>query len=244
MNLRMTFIALIACLLGAAGCNKTESAEPTPLPAAPVHVATIEEWTAALKASYVESDVKSEGDGVTKYMAAFGVKDTDSFAFSFVTRDGFRKLRIFYAGLPMEIGTGLNAYVSLPDGKMPVLFLRPFFQGDSWIFMNAVSIMVDGEVVLEQAFAHNDVDRDSSSNGVKERADFIVDAKGIATLRKISGSSKVIVRITGDKGYTNLNGDDKKKAINAIKSFKADIANALRLYDALGKAVENHTLAP
>jgi hypothetical protein len=99
--------------------------------------------------------------------------------------------------------------------------------------------MVDGNVVFEREFEPTAVSRDTKGVGVEEFYDFIATDKDIAALRKINGKSEILVRISGDKGYVNLNSESKK-VISEIEIFKLDVISAIRIYDATSKAIEGH----
>ncbi|NKI72358.1 hypothetical protein GN109_23305 [Collimonas pratensis] len=239
-------LPVVMAFLALAGCSKTdavvEEAKTTIAPTAPTapiaQVATMEEWTIALKSSYKEGNVEDKGDGITEFTAFFQNPDNkEERAFTFGTRDGFRKLRFYKPGIPMPILTALKTYVSVPDGKKPVLFLSPYFWSDNgWLFMNKVSIMVDGEIVLEHDLSNSDVQRDAGRGEVEEIAHFVADDNDILALRKINKNSKVLIRFSGTKGYKNLQRETKKGG-NAVDTFKMDIVDALYAYDSLSKAV-------
>ncbi|MFZ6760998.1 hypothetical protein ACO0K9_27655 [Undibacterium sp. Ji50W] len=236
-------IFTITCLLLIAGCSKNEPAKP-PAPSMerpiPVHIATMDEWTSALSSAYIESQTKDKGDGVTEFMAAFGTKENKNFSIAFGERDGFRKLRIYKAGMPMNIGTSVKTYVSVPDGKKPILFIAPYYWGRSWLFMKKLSIMVDGNVIFEHDFELNTSNRRTEGVGVAESYDLVATEQDIDALRKIHPESKVLVRISGDKGYVNLIGKNKRHEIDAIEDFQRDIVSAIVIYDEISKAIKGH----
>jgi len=238
-NLIVTFI----CLLSIAGCSKNEPAKtPTAAtePPRPAHIATMDEWTSAILSAYKENQTKNKGEGVTEFMAVFGSKENKNFALAFGERDGFRKLRIYQAGLPMKIGTSVKTYVSVPDGKTPILFIAPYYWGHSWLFMKKLLIMVDGNIIFERDFELKTVNRGVEGVGVAESYDLAATEQDIDTLRKIRPESNVLIRISGDKGYVNLIGKNKRKEIDAIEEFQRDIVSSILMYDAIGKAIEGH----
>ena len=198
---------------------------------------TIDEWNAALSSSYKQSQVKDQGDGITEFMATFGSQEKSDFALSLGSRDAFRKLRIFQGGIPTIFETCVKAYVSVIDGEKPVLLLRPYYRGESWLFMKKLALMVDGNVVLEHELELQSSDRRTHGGGVEESQDFILDSRDIEALRKITKASNVIIRITGDKGYVSL---IEKKKESSIVLFKLEVISALRIYDAIDKAVKGH----
>lgn len=224
-------------LVGVAGCSRHGGQTPKTAPVAvAAHVATPDEWRAALTASYKETSRKEGSDGTTEFMANFDPSGKTYNMLTFGERDGFRKLRIFKAGLPMHILTGVKAYISVPDNEAPVLFLQPYFWGrNGWLFMNKVSVMVDGEVILEHTCGK--VDRDTEGVGVAELCNVLLSSDEIAALRKVVNSAKVAVRLTGDKGYVNVESKGKSSSLD---EFKRDIQSAIAVYDVIYAATKDH----
>jgi hypothetical protein len=192
------------------------------------------DWTAALETLYVSTSKKDEGDGVTSFFANFGVPGQsrgEEHLTAFGKRDAFRNLRFYTPGIQMEIETSLGEYISLRDGKLPVLFLKPYFFGpNGWLFMNHVAVMSDGEVVFEHDFKNEHVDTDQLPGGVEERYTFIATQETISGLRKIRPDSKVMIRITGKRGYVMVN-----KRWTA--SFQSNILDTLQVYDLMTAAL-------
>lgn len=226
-----------------------ESKKATP----PVHIATIEEWNEVLKSTYTESDSKDGKDGTRVFYARFPDQTGTFFDaqkksgnLSHVTRDGFRKM-YFFKNIRSDsfknIDTNVSSYISLPDGSTPTMLLRVYFFGkNGWLFMRKVAVMLDGEVILENDFSKEQVDRNTVGAGLEEAYTFIADASNIAALRKIKPTSKVIIRITGDKGYVNVegNGTGKSKGLDFTEVFIDSIMRSLAIYDTLNMALENH----
>ncbi|ODV43099.1 hypothetical protein AWV79_20310 [Cupriavidus sp. UYMMa02A] len=163
-------------------------------------------------------NAKEDGDGVESFMACFEPTSDQKKKCGFVAfgkRDAFRKLRFFETGIPMMIGSGIATYVSLKDNEAPVLFLRPFIFRNSWLFMNKVAIMVNGDVILEQEL-NVEGDHEIFPGGVQEHNDFIATADQIQALRKIKPDSRIIVRVTGKKGYITLNNSETSDVKNRV----------------------------
>jgi hypothetical protein len=200
---------------------------------APPKVATPEEWKSALMSTYEEKQVEEKGDGITKFMAKFNIPNGGPNSLAFGERDAFRKLRFYSMGLPMQISTGVKAYISVKDNQRPVLFLQPYYWGHNWIFMQKIAVLVDGEIALEHECGNPD--RDVHGVGVEEKCDFILSSSEIDALRKITSSSKVSVRLTGTKGYVNVGRD----GYNPLKDFIRDIQSGIAIYDLIDSAVKN-----
>lgn len=219
------------------GCDNKGAplAQPAAIPPQTVHVSTPDEWKAALLSTYTERDVKDKGDGVTTFTAVFKSAG-EPVRVAFGSRDAFRKLRFYIPGIyaDLDIGPYLKTYISLSDNGSPLLFLAPYYFGkNGWLFMSKVSVMVDGDVVLERDFQGKQVNRNAHGYGVEERYDFIASDDDIAALRKISSSSKVLIRLTGSKGYVNLGGADDK-------NVQREIIDALAIYDRMSGSLNGH----
>ncbi|MDO3517747.1 hypothetical protein [Ralstonia pseudosolanacearum] len=206
-----------------------EAAKPKAPPATP------EDWRKALESSYGTYSVRDEGDGVQSFMACFEPTPDRKNKCGFVAfgkRDAFRKLRFYETGIPMRIGSGISTYVSLKDNGSPKLLLAPYIFRDNWIFMNKVAIMVDGDVILERDLELTSSDRQVFPGGVQEDCDFVATEDQIHALRKIKPDSKVLIRITGKKGYMTLTKSD-------TSTVKSKIIEVLRVYDTILEAVRD-----
>lgn len=201
--------------------------------AMPAKVVTPEEWKSALTHTYEESQVQEKGDGITKFMARFDLSKDGPSSVAFGERDAFRKLRFYSMGMPMQISTGVKAYISVKDNQRPVLFLQPYYWGHKWIFMRKIAVLIDGELALEHECP--EPDRDVHGVGVEEKCDVILSASEIDALRKIDNSSKVSVRLSGAKGYVNVGHD----GYNPLKEFTKDIQSGIAIYDLIDDALKN-----
>lgn len=229
-----------AVALALVSCAKQEGAEPRPdgevvhqisVPAPVPKAATPEEWKAALLSTYEESQVKDKGEGVTEFMAKFKLPNNDLRQIAFGQRDAFRKVRIYTTGMPDQVSTSVLPYVSIPDNSRPVLLLQPFYSGDTWIFVEKVSVMSDGEIVFEHECPKPS--RDTRGGGVTEHCDILLEKPEIDALRKITDTSKVAVRLTGSKGYASV----KKDGYNPLKYFVRDLQSAIAVYDLIDATV-------
>ena len=247
-----SIVVAVLAVFALGACSKPTASAATAAPAsaptapapAPVVAAipappppTMADWTAALNKLYVSTSEKDEGDGVTSFFANFGIPGQskgEAHLTAFGKRDAFRNLRFYTPGIQMEIETSLEDYISLRDGKMPVLLIKPYFFGpNGWLFINHVAVMSDGEVIFERDFKDERVDTDQLPGGVEERHIFIATPEDIAGLRKIRPDSKVVIRITGKKGYVTVN-----KRWTA--SFQANILDTIQIYDLMTAALTPH----
>ncbi|RDJ98503.1 hypothetical protein DN412_40895 [Cupriavidus lacunae] len=148
-------------------------------------------------------------------------------------RDAFRKLFFFTPPtfLSINASTNVHSYISIKDNDAPNLLISTYFHNKhGWLFIEKLSIMADGDVILEQDFPHSGVKRDNSSIGVEESYDFVVAPQQLTALRKVSSTTDLKIRITGGKGYYTLPKD-------RVKEFKEDIRQSILIFDAIDKAV-------
>lgn len=237
----MKFYTSVFTILILAGCSESPAPQKMnqPTPSTVVRAPTPGEWKAALLGTYEESKVRDQGDGVTNFMAKFAGVPAGIDPQAMGTRDAFRKLRIYHAGFSVNVVTGVKAYISVPDNERAILFLSPYYWGkDGWLFMNKISIMVDGDVIFEKDL--KDVSRETQGVGVSERADFIINSAEISALRAINNATSVIVRLSGDKGYVNLTKGKKKGQIDSNGYFVSDIQSAIAIYDVIELAIKEH----
>lgn len=226
------------------GCQQKSNSEPpitsskpeAPTPAIPVP--TAEDWNKALNSSYVETSFKDKGDGVSSFAACFEKVEKRCNAFAFGSRDAFRKLRFFtgrYSQSPLfGLWPYVGSYVSLSDNSRPDIFLAPlFYSKGGWLFMEKVSILLDNNVIFERDFSKEKVERNNDYHGVTESYDFIATESEIANLRKITADSKLLIRLTGQKGYFSISADNSK-------NFRDEIINTLNIFDFLNKSLDGH----
>jgi hypothetical protein len=204
-------------------------------PVAPVKIATPEEWKQSLEGLYQISSVHDKGNGVSDFFANFGKSD-GSAVYAFGSRDAFRKLRFYTPGIQSTLNVlpYVNTYISVPDNKMPNFFLAPYFFGkNGWLFMSHVAVMVDGELVIDRDFKDAKVERHADTYGVEERYNFIANQQELDGLKKISKTSKVIVRLTGSKGYITV----QPKLAN---EFRDEIISAMVIYERMTATLAGH----
>jgi hypothetical protein len=93
--------------------------------------------------------------------------------------------------------------------------------------------MADGEVIFERDFKDEHVDTDQLPGGVEERYTFIASPEDIAALRKIRPDSRLLIRITGKKGYVMVNKQ-------WTSTFQSSILDSLQIYDLMTAALKPH----
>ncbi|MGY8624296.1 hypothetical protein [Chromobacterium violaceum] len=228
----VVFASISACSGEVKGTKKTEGSAPA---RNVVPVATKADWEGAFKRAVTEKVMEDKGDGKIEAVAEIsgGVKAGGSWGVE--TRDSFRHLRHFKPGPAstmalMNYGPALTSYVALRDYEKPDLFLASIYSGRSWLFQDKVSVLADGDVVLEHNFRGNS-DTDIESGGVSEAQHFIASPEEIEALRKIVMAKKVLIRISGSKGYVMVKPRQTGEFVTEVKT-------TLATYDALSKALE------
>lgn len=233
VSMRFSSVAFILLLVA---CKQDSEPMAPRLEATPLNtiksppLITKADWQAALNGTYIESSSKTDEDGVTEFSACFEQgKQCDLFTFG--KRDEFRKITFFTppASKLNELGGSkyLHSYISLKDCQVPSIVLNArFFSKDGWLFMNNISILADGDLVIDQSFIDASVKRENESYGVIESATWLATEQDIAALRKIVRAKTLIIRTTGDKGYITM---DKGK----LSDFRSDMLAVTTAYDKL-----------
>lgn len=200
-------------------------------------------FRAVLARAYTETSTKDEGDGVVTFMATIpSVNAPERVAF-FAKRDGFRKLTFFtsvdstFARYSAPV---VYAYLSVPDCKAPVFFVSPRTfrsRSSSWLFLNRVAVLADGELLLDQSLADFKPHREIFPGGLEETVDFPLEARQISDLRRLEHAKQVSVRITGDKGYVTLDA-------KAIEHWRKDVAATIKAHDVVARIAAEKKFDP
>lgn len=210
----------------------TTELKPAALPPAPIKKS---DWENAIKATYEKSQINTDKEGVTEFVACFQTKDGNKCTGSvFGKHDAFRHLTIFTPANSESAALGiwkyLHSYVSLIDCKRPSVLLSPhIFSKEGWLFMDKVSVLADGELLLEHKFTSTEVDRDNNTWGIDERAHWVASDNDLSALKRIASAKVIIVRLSGAKGYVTVAEKD-------ISRIKEDFKSVLAIYSVLDAA--------
>lgn len=224
--------ALIVASLTACGKSEQVSADPTPKKP---QVSRLD-WLKAMDGVYTKSEIVEGKDGDTKFTACFeSGKDGKCLNEYSGNRDPFRKITHLTDKATRSAGKVLdsviiNPYFALSDCSGPTFFLGVEYTGSSWLFVEKVAILVDGEVLLEKSFDHSAVSRDTGGSLVFENAHWYVPSGELTKLRSITSNSKVLVRVTGSKGHDSLNDGRLAALVQRLPSI-------LKAFDALAVRV-------
>lgn len=143
-------------------------------------------------------------------------------------RDKVEKISFYSAKGNDRLKSRLEAYISLPDGALPLLRMKPIYFGDNWIFYESIKVMVDDSVIYERAFNRSDIVRDNSAGSVWETADFVAKESEIGVLRAIANSKAATIRFSGserrhDHEVTAKERRDIKKILDAYEQLSNDL---------------------
>jgi hypothetical protein len=112
-------------------------------------------------------------------------------------RDKMESITFYTAKNRNVLASGVDAYIALPDNKLPYLRMRSTFYGERWVFFDSVKIMADNAVIYERNFKRNDITRDNSGGSVWETADYYAENSDLAALKQIAGSKSATIRFAG-----------------------------------------------
>ena len=192
------------------------------------------EWVAALSSAYKTGAITDGEDGITTFTACFNAtegKKQRCHPFALVRRDGFKGNHLYTTFLT-EKSVDLNYSflgnaIGVVDCEKPLYLLRlQHVSENGWLFMNKVSVMLNGEVIYEDSFKSQNVTRTVQRDGVLEKILLPVEENDLPKLRKIASGGKVVIRINGEKGYFSI---PPKEA----QTFSKDVSDGLEIYDAL-----------
>lgn len=241
MRIQLLASALASLAVTGCGPQPTSIAAPAaPLAAsstasAPALRASKREWLAALNGTFKESSSKTDAQGVTEFGACFGTDEKGKCRdFMFGKRDAFKKAVSFTPAWSQLNEFGVDRYlhsrVVVPDCRSPSILLSArYFSKGGWLFLNRVSALADGELVLDHEFPNHEVNRNSESWGVDESAAWVLSETEVAALEKIPSAKQLIVRLTGSKGYVSV-------AADKAQEFRSDVSSLLRVFELLSRA--------
>lgn len=234
------FIALI--LLTACGDEqvaKTAQPQPVVVKTTAPPVFTKDQWKTAFSASFETADSKPGEDGVTSYIACFGRSDDGKCAR--VARghhDAFRKIDHLVpprTAVNQALGdrSYVGVYIAAPECSSPSILITSHVTGSEWLFMESVALLVDGEVIIDRNFERGTVKRDHVAHRTWESAAVVAADKEREALKALAGSSNVLARISGGKGYLTI---EKKHVAELISDVKLALEMIDRIDAALLKA--------
>lgn len=229
---RFGFSLLFACL--AVGCNQpggepaarqdASSSAPAKQSAPRVTPMARDQWTAGLAALYVESGGKPDANGVTRFSACFEPGCIKPLIGTRDPFDGALALNGPRSAFDPNRDLNLGLLLIAPYCSDPTLVLRPTYSGESWIFMDSVGVMADGEIALRLHLEKPSTD--VIEGGVLEQGSYILSAEELSKLRALPAAKVAMARFSGSKGVRTL--PDR-----TVRQFIDDIGPMLAAYDKL-----------
>lgn len=132
-------------------------------------------------------------------------------------RDEVEKIT-FYMSPEVKMGSGQNywvLYLAVPDLGAPYLRFRWQYAADDWLFIQGVTLSIDGTKSERADVGHFSVDRDHSGDQIWEWRDEPVNDTDLSYFDKLANSKKTIIRYHGDKYRADRTLSDREK-----KGFK------------------------
>jgi len=145
-----------------------------------------------------------------------------------VERDKMERVTFYSSkGMP-RLTPSLDAYIALPDEKMPALRMRSIYSAKRWMFYDQVKIMADDVIVYDRSFKHREVQHNNSGGQVWETADFSAEAAELAALTAIAKSKSATIRFSGrdkreDHEVTARERRDLQQMLSAYDKMKAQL---------------------
>ena len=206
-------------------------AEPPPKPAY-----SNEDWRRDFTSAFVQSNEKTDSEGITNYRACFLPSGEKCGIFLSGMKDGFRK--VDHLTPPMTAWHETSVKYTTKSGSAlidmrvvaqqcteAVAVLNPTLHAKSWLFMNKVAFMADGDVVYEQDAPSQGVKRDAEDGRVMENWSLKLEPVDYEKLQKFATAKSQVIRVTGDKGYTTLS----KESVDVFSKDVILMINATKL---------------
>lgn len=230
------------------GCGKQEAvaetaAKPQEVVAAPPPkpAYTVEDWRRDFSSAFVQSNEKTDSEGITNYRACFVPSGEKCEIFLSGMKDGFRK--VDHLTPPATAWHETSVKYTTKSGAViidmrvvaqqcmeAVAVLNPTLHAKSWLFMNKVAFMSDGDVVYEQDAPSQGVKRDTDDGRVMENWSFKIEPVDYEKLQKFAAAKSQVIRVTGDKGYTTLSKD-------SVDIFSKDVVAMIKATNLINEAL-------
>lgn len=238
-------LVLIGCSKGESQAVVTTSIEQAqPALTVPSRTSyTIDDWKRNFSQAFEALDIKTDEDGITEYYACFEPREEKPKCRLLLSgkRDGFIKGELLTPIMSkihvsaMEYNTnGSEVYVGMhvaaPQCKTAGVVLNPKIFAKTWLFMDKVAFMSDGNVVYEKSVDTQDVKRDVVDDGIQESWVFSVNESDYEKLAKFAESKSQIIRVSGEKGYMTLSK-------TSVQLFSSDIITTMAATAEINKSL-------
>lgn len=212
-------------------------ARPGDLPGIePMHPQTQQNrsWQAAVdQLIKVSNQVMEAPNANYKFDACF-LKNGECAAHSPAYRDAFRELTYYYAPSRHNIAKShLGFYLSVKDGRHPDVVMRVVYFGSEWLYMDRVTVLMNGRVVFEKTLPAVQVKREAlTGTQVYEYGDVVLTAD-MKLLRQLADRrNAVAVRMSGRGGETLLDA-------RMLENVQMQAQEIVQMYEMLEDAI-NH----
>jgi hypothetical protein len=119
------------------------------------------------------------------------------------------------------IGTFFGLYLAVEDDGGSSLHAKFQYGGDDWLFIEGMTISVDGTTLPEITFPRGAVQRDNGGGSVWEWHDEAIEGAELKPFMAMAASKKVIIRFQGQQYYKDhvLTDAEKKEIIQMIAVY-------------------------
>ncbi|QIL72291.1 hypothetical protein G7048_19190 [Diaphorobacter sp. HDW4B] len=222
-----------------ASTTPTTVAAPTP-PPKPAY--TPEDWKRDFASTFEVSESKTDSSGITSYRACFDLEGKKCSTLMSGMKDGFRKvdhltppLTAFHEYTVKYPKKGAAAsFVDLrvvaPQCREAATILNPVLHANTWLFMDKVAFMADGDVVYERTAEPQAVKRDTDDGRIWEKWTFKLETADYAKLEKFAAAQSKIIRLSGDKGYTTMSKE-------SVDVFARDVIATIKATQTINDAL-------
>jgi hypothetical protein len=233
MRLNLLLLVVLAGIF--AGCEAKPAAKSAPVTKTRL---TAAQWQAALDGTFKKTSVKDDGDGKSSYMGRCTQRIDCAM---FVKHDAFGRFTTFtpidsemmqYTAIKLPTYAFARSFLYLPDCGVPRIIINShYFSKNTWMFMNHLAVLADNHLLLDRQFPPGETHRDYESYGLEEDYLFQVTPAELQKLRSIGPDTKLMIRVSGDKGYLSL---DKKVS----DAFQTGLLTSVKVLDLLASQLE------
>lgn len=199
----------------------------------PVPSQTVQGWRQAVDSLIVVSDLAEQAPNASYKFNACFLKDGQCAAHSQAYRDEFRKLTYYYAPSKRSVPQNhVTFYLSLKDDGLPKLVMRFTYVGQAWLYIDAVAILVDGDVIFQQEIPEAHIERQAVTGTLLyEYGDLLMNDR-LDVVERLAQADAVAVRISGRGGEAYL---DEGRLVN----MQLQAGEIQLMYELLQEAIKD-----
>lgn len=119
------------------------------------------------------------------------------------------------------VGSFFTLYLAVGDDGGAALHSRFQYGGDDWLFIEGMTVSVDGKTIPTIPFGFRSIERDNAAGKVWEWHDEVVQTDGIAPYLVMGTAKKVIIRFEGKTYYKDhvLSAAEKQAMLNMTEAY-------------------------